>query len=241
MKKYLLLIAFFTILPEIGFAQNDTMGGVSTGEAKVYTSRRTTGIIDKSAPKVFEDVTSQTALNSFKCVSGGKDKAFIVEATACTVAVFDFDNDGKPDIYLVNGSTIDAASGKAKPPKSALYRNLGNWKFEDVTEKAGVQNERWGMGVSIADYNNDGYADIFVGNYGIPRLYKNNGDGTFTDVAESVGLAINGWHTGATFGDYDKDGRLDLFIPSYLEFDLNALPPSPLDAGKGGRTGNNFC
>ena len=215
------------------------MGGVSTGEAKVYTSRRTTGIVDEKAPKIFEDVTANTDLKNFQCVSGGKEKNFILEATACTVAVFDFDNDGKPDIYFLNGSTINAELGKEKTPKSALYRNLGNWKFENVTEKAGVVNERWGMGVAVADYNNDGFADMFVSNYGVSRLYKNNGNGTFTDVAEKVGLAIKGWHTGASFGDYDKDGRHDLFVPAYLEFDLAKLPPNPKDAGK--ENGQNFC
>jgi hypothetical protein len=106
---------------------------------------------------------------------------------------------------------------------------LGNWKFEDVTEKSGLANERWGMGVAVADYDNDGDADLFVGNYGTSRLYRNNSNGTFTDVAERVGLAIKGWHTGATFGDYDKDGRLDLFVPAYMNFDLNNLPPSPIN------------
>ena len=217
------------------------MGGVSTGEAKTYTSRRTTGIVDKNAPKVFENVTQQTDLKNFQCVSGSKTKDYILETTACTVAVFDYDSDGKPDIYLLNGSTMNAELGKEKPAKSALYRNLGNWKFENVTEKAGVANERWGMGVAVGDYNNDGFADIFVGNYGTSRLYKNNGDGTFTDVAEKVGLAVKGWHTGATFGDYDKDGRLDLFVPAYVDFDLKNLPPSPLDAGKNSTAARNLC
>ena len=217
------------------------MGGVSTGEAKIYTTRRTTGIVDANAPKVYEDVTQKTALKDFRCVSGGKNKDYILETTACTVAVLDYDNDGKPDIYLLNGSTMNAELGKEKPPKSALFHNLGNWKFENVTEKAGVANERWGMGVTVGDYNNDGFADIFVGNYGTSRLYKNNGDGTFTDVAPQVGLAIKGWHAGATFGDYDKDGRLDLFVPAYVDFDLKNLPPSPLDAGKDSPAAKNMC
>ncbi len=215
--------------------------GVSTGEAKVYTSKRTTGIIDEKAAKIFENVTQQTAMKNFQCVSGTKEKNYIIETTACTVAIIDFDNDGKPDVFLLNGSTINAELGKEKAPKSALFRNLGNWKFEDVTEKAGVANERWGMGVAVGDYDNDGFADIFVGNYGISRLYHNNGNGTFTDVAPKIGLAIKGWHTGATFGDYDKDGRLDLFVPAYLEFDLKNLPQSPADVEKDKTGGRNFC
>ncbi len=216
-------------------------GGVSTGEAKIYTSKRTTGIVDEKAPKVFENVTSLTALKDFKCISGSPQKEYIIETTACAVAVFDYDNDGKPDIFLLNGSTINAQKGNEPAPHSALNHNLGNWKFEDVTDKAGVANQRWGMGVTIGDYDNDGFSDIFIGNYGISRLYRNNGDGTFTDVAEKVGVAISGWNTGASFGDYDKDGRLDLFVPAYLEFDLDKLPPSPLEVDKGTSSGRNFC
>ncbi|HEY0460501.1 MAG TPA: CRTAC1 family protein [Pyrinomonadaceae bacterium] len=240
MKK-LLFTAFLLSFSVAVSAQDEPVGGVVTGEAKVYTSRRTVGIVDAKAPKVFENVTPQTALKDFQCVSGGKDKEYIVETTACTVAVFDYDNDGKPDIFLLNGSTINAELGKEKAPKSALYHNLGDWKFENVTDKAGVANERWGMGVAVGDYNNDGFADLFVSNYGTARLYKNNGDGTFTDVAPKVDLDIKGWFTGATFGDYDKDGRLDLFVPAYLEFDLKNLPPSPLDVDKGKSVGRNFC
>ena len=199
-NKVTLLIAailiFYFSLPV--FAQENEMGGVSTGEAKVYTSRRTTGIVDEKAAKVLDDVTEQTAMKNFRCVSGDKDKNFIPESTSCTVAVLDYDNDGKPDIFLLNGSTFNAELGKEKPPKSALYHNLGNWKFEDVTDKAGVTNERWGMGVAVGDYDNDGFSDIFVGNYGISRLYHNNGDGTFTDVAPKLGVDVKGWSTGAT-------------------------------------------
>ncbi len=238
MKK----ILFFAILTlgaaSFLFAQKPQMGGASTGEAKTYTTRRTTGIVDEKARKVYKDLTANTALVNFRCVSGGAEKNYIIETTACTVAVFDYDNDGKPDIYLLNGSTMNAEGGKEKAAKSALFRNLGNWKFEDVTEKSGLANERWGMGAAVADYDNDGDADLFVGNFGASRLYRNNGNGTFTDVAEKLGLAIKGWHTGATFGDYDKDGRLDLFIPAYVNFDLNNLPPSSADSKKSGGEAN---
>ena len=244
MKSFYSLIFICVLTNIFVFAQDAAppkSGSVSTGAAKIYTSRRTTGIVDKNAPRIFEDVTQQTALKDFKCVSGGKSKDYILELTACTAAVIDYDNDGKPDIFLLNGSTMNAEFGKEKPPKSALYHNLGNWKFEDVTERAGVANERWGMGAAVGDYNNDGFADIFVSNFGVSRLYKNNGDGTFTDVAPKIGLNVKGWHTGATFGDYDKDGRLDLFVPAYIDFDLKNLPPSPTDVKGGNSVGRNFC
>lgn len=228
-----------TIVGQQGDQQQQ--GGVSTGSALTDTVRRTVGITDDKAPKVFEDVTAQTPLAKFKHISGGAAKDYILEATASGVAVLDYDNDGKPDIYLLNGSTFGALQGKEKPPRAALFRNLGNWKFEDVTEKAGVANERWGMGVTVGDYDNDGFADIFVGNFGVSRLYHNNGNGTFTDVAEKLGVARKGWSTGASFGDYDKDGRLDLFVPGYLSIDINNLPPSPSDTAKNGSVGQNFC
>ncbi|HEX8638081.1 MAG TPA: VCBS repeat-containing protein, partial [Pyrinomonadaceae bacterium] len=200
LKKIALFYVLIFSFSHSAFAQATQMGGASTGEAKIYTSRRTVGIVDEKAARVYEDATAQTVLKDFRCVSGNRIKEYILETTACVVAVLDYDNDGKPDIFMLNGSTINAELGREKPPKSALYRNLGDWKFEDVTEKAGVANERWGMGVAVGDYDNDGFADIFVGNYGTSRLYRNNGNGTFTDVAPKVGLDAKGWHTGATFG-----------------------------------------
>jgi len=216
------------------------MGGASTGVAATYTSRRTAGITDPSAPVVFEDVTDKTALANFRHRSGEAAKDFIFDTPSGGVAIFDYDADGRPDIYLVNGSTTAAMRGKEKAPRAALYRNLGNWKFEDVTDKAGVANERWGFSVAVGDYNNDGRADMFVGNFGVSRLYRNNGDGTFTDVAEKSGVARKGWSTGASWGDYDSDGRLDLFVPGYVQIDLNNLPPRPTDAGKSGVAGCQF-
>jgi hypothetical protein len=215
--------------------------GVSTGTAATYSTRRTVGVTDATAPVVFEDVTNKTVIANFKHRSGSPEKNYIFETPSGGVAIFDYDGDGLPDIYLLNGSTIAAMDGKEKAPRSALYRNLGKWKFEDVTDNAGVANERWGFGVSVGDYDNDGRPDIYVSNFGVSRLYHNNRDGTFTDAAEKLGVARKGWSTGATFGDYDGDGRLDLFVPGYAEIDLKNLPPSPAAAGKPGSIGQNFC
>ncbi|MGA9997542.1 MAG: CRTAC1 family protein [Pyrinomonadaceae bacterium] len=244
----LCIVSFLTLMPLAAFAQTkepaqtqQPMGGVSTGTALSYTSRRTVGIVDPKAPVIFEDVTDQTVLAAFKHHAGGAAKDYIFETPSGGVAIFDYDGDGKPDIYLLNGSTMEAMQGKEKPPRAALYRNLGNWKFEDVTERAGVANERWGFGVAVGDFDNDGRPDLYVSNFGVSRLYHNNGDGTFTDVASKLNVARKGWSTGASWGDYDRDGRLDLFVPGYAEIDLNNLPPSPADANKPGGVGQNFC
>ena len=217
------------------------MSGVSTGTPVNYSSRRTVNVTDPKAPMVFDDVTDKTALTNFKHRSGSQQKNYIFETTSGGVATFDYDSDGQVDIYLLNGSTTAALEGKEKSPRAALYRNLGNWKFEDVTDKAGVANERWGSGVAVGDYDNDGRPDMYVTNFGVSRLYHNNGNGTFSDLAEKLGVARKGWSTGPTWGDYDGDGRLDLFVPGYVDIDLDNLPPNPTEAGKPGGVGQNFC
>jgi len=215
--------------------------GVSTGTAVNYSSRRTVGITDPKAAIVFEDVTDKTAMANFRHRSGSPQKDYIFETPSGGVAIIDYDGDGLPDIYFVNGATIEALRGKEKPVPAALFHNLGNWKFEDVTDKAGVANDRWGFGVAVGDYDNDGRPDMYVSNFGVSRLYHNNGNGTFTDMAEKLGVARKGWSTGASWGDYDGDGRLDLFVPGYADIDLKDLPPSPSEAGKPGGVGQNFC
>jgi hypothetical protein len=241
-SRQISLLALLALAATLSVAQNPApQGGVSTGTAINYTSRRTVGIVDPKAPVIFEDVTDKTAMATFRHRSGLPKKDYIFETPSSGVAIFDYNNDKLPDIYLLNGSTVAAMEGKEKPPRSALYRNLGNWKFEDVTHKAGVANERWGFGVTVGDYNNDGHADMYVSNFGVSRLYRNNGNGTFTDVAEKLRVARKGWSTGASFGDYDGDGRLDLFVPGYVDIQFNSLPPSPSEVGRPGSVNQNFC
>ncbi len=153
---------------------------------------------------------------------GTPDKKYILESIGSGVALLDYDNDGWLDIYLVNGSTQAALDGKALPPHAALFHNNHDGTFTDVTAKAGVGNDRWGFGVAIGDYDNDGWPDIYVSNFGKNRLYHNNHDGTFTDVAEKAGVALGNWSTGATWGDYDGDGKLDLFVPGYVHYDIKS-------------------
>jgi hypothetical protein len=181
------------------------------------------GFVD-GAPVVFIDITKQAGLDKFHHRSGTPAKTTIIEAPGSGVALLDFDNDGWLDIYLLNGSTVPALKGREAPPRAMLFRNNHDGTFSDVTAKAGVANERWGFGVAVGDYDDDGWPDIYVANYGKNRLYHNNHDGTFTDVAEKAGVALGGWSTGPTWGDYDRDGLLDLFVPGYVKFDVDHPP-----------------
>jgi hypothetical protein len=176
------------------------------------------------APIVFEDITKQAGLSGWIHKMGVPEKKFIVETNGSGVCLIDYNNDGWLDIYLPNGATFDALDGKEPMPHAALFRNNHDGTFTDVSKEAGVQNDRWGYGCSVADYDNDGWPDLYVGNYGPSRLYHNNHDGTFTDVAGELGVALDNWHPGSTWGDYDGDGRLDLYVTGYVHFDRDNLP-----------------
>ena len=186
----------------------------------------TAGGFVKTGPIVFQDVAEKAGLTTWKHKAGTPEKKFILEAKGPGVALLDYDNDGWLDIYFVNGSTFEALDGKEPAPKAALFHNNHDGTFTNVAEKAGVTNDRWGYGVVIGDFDNDGWPDIYVTNYGKNRLYRNNHDGTFTDVAEKAGVTLGTWSTGATFGDYDGDGNLDLFVAGYIDFDLKNPPIS---------------
>jgi enediyne biosynthesis protein E4 len=179
-----------------------------------------------AAPGVrYEDVTKSAGLGGFRFTSGTAIKDYIIEAPGAGSAFVDYDNDGWLDIYLPNGSSLEAMRGRGKAPSAALYRNNRDGTFSDVTGKAGVANERWGQGVCSGDFDNDGWQDLYLTNFGKNRLYRNNRDGTFTDIAEKAGLTLGNWSTGCAFGDYDGNGRLDLFVAGYIDFDLDNLPP----------------
>ena len=215
--------------------QAPAVGGVNTGGAQPAVLDKehrpiTAGGFVKDGPVLFENIASKAGLSTWKHAMGTPEKKFILEDNGSGVGLIDTNNDGWLDIYLVNGSTYDAETGKATPPKAALFHNNRDGTFTNIAVKAGVTNDRWGFGVAIADYDNDGWPDIYVTNFGKNRLYHNNHDGTFTDVAEKAGIALGNWSTGATWGDYDGDGRLDLFVPGYVHYDL-ANPPASGDKG----------
>ena len=171
----------------------------------------------------FTDISKQAGLNHV-VVAGHPNRAdYVIEAMSCGVAFFDYDNDGWLDILVLSGSRF------GDPPATAsnrLYKNNRDGTFADVTEKAGLFRTGYAQGVTVGDYNNDGFEDLFITCWGQNVLYRNNGDGTFTDVTKESGLlnAQPRFGSGCTFIDYDRDGRLDLFVSNYLAFDMNTVP-----------------
>ncbi len=218
-------------LPPGQQTQKPEAGGQATGSPhpiQLDAQHRpiTEGGFVKTGPVVFEDDSEKAGLTHWTNKTGTPAKEYLVETKGSGIGLIDYDNDGWLDIYVVNGSTFDALDGKATPPHAALFHNNHDGTFTDVAEKAGVTNERWGFGVAIGDYDNDGWPDIYVSNWGKNRLYHNNHDGTFTDVAEKAGVQLGNWSTGVTWGDYDGDGKLDLFVAGYVHYDRNNLPKS---------------
>lgn len=175
-------------------------------------------------PVQFEDVAIKAGLTTPTIYGGVEKNQYILETTGCGAAFFDYDNDGWPDIFLVNGARLDET--KAPQASNRLLHNNRDGTFTDVTQRAGLARSGWGQAVCIGDYDNDGHDDLFVTYWGQNVLYHNNGDGTFTDVTEKSGLAMKGrhWGSGCAFFDYDGDGHLDLFISNYIDFDPKTAP-----------------
>lgn len=166
---------------------------------------------------LFEDVTLQAGIK-FKHVLGRSGQKYILETVGSGCAFFDYDNDGNLDIYFVNGSSLPGSAPITA--KNALYRNSGDHSFTEVTALAEVGDEKYGVGCCVGDYDNDGFLDIYVTNFGQNILYRNNGDGSFSDVTEAAGAGEKRWSSSAAFLDYDKDGDLDLYVANYLDFRL---------------------
>lgn len=170
----------------------------------------------------FSDVTKASGINFVN--ASAKEKKYIVESMGGGAAFFDFDGDGRLDIYLTNSYTVEAALAHSPRPRAALYRNRPDGKFEDVAVQAGVSDPGWAMGVSIADFDNDGFDDLYVTCFGPNKLYRNRGDGRFEDVTAKAGVGDPRFSTGAAWADYDRDGDLDLFVANYVDFKLDDLP-----------------
>ena len=197
--------------------------GVATGGTAAPARPLPPGM---KAPTVsYEDLAAQAGLTGVEVSGADHGKQFIVESTGTGAAIFDYDNDGLPDIFLVNGGRLD----DGPQPRPFLYHNLGGLKFEDVTEKAGITSTGSGQGVCAGDIDNDGNTDLFVTQWGQNILYRNQGKGTFRDETKERGLlAPKRWSTGCAFVDFNRDGFLDLVVVHYVDFDL-AHTPRPGD------------
>jgi len=173
----------------------------------------------------FTDVAARAGLRA-PVIYGPPDRMdYILESMGCGVAFLDYDNDGWLDIFLPSGTRRE---GSVMGATDRLYKNNRDGTFTDVTAKAGLTRQSWSFGVTVGDYNNDGFEDLFISGWPQNILYRNNGNGTFTDVTKEAGLlhAGNRWGTGCTWVDYDRDGHLDLFVSHYLVFDFDKIPPA---------------
>ena len=191
--------------------------GFAGSLASYAFSRNALGQASPSMP-VFEEVPPSVSGIRWTHNAAQSAQKYLPEATGPGCAFLDYDNDGWLDIYLVNSGQSDFFT-PAQPLRNALYRNNRDGTFTDVTDKAGVGAGGFGMGVAVGDYDNDGFPDLFVTQYGRSILYRNNGNGTFTDVTEKAGVGVQGWASHAVWFDYDNDGRLDLFVGQFAGFD----------------------
>src|SRR2546426_419623 len=216
MIRKLLQFSAFPILL-LGLLSLPRLAGISAGR------------VEKPFP-TFTDVTKQAGL-AFKIVCGDEVTEFLIDVNCEGACFFDYDNDGYQDIYLVNGSSRKSQK-EGHLPHDYLLRNNGDGTFTDVTAKAHLGDTEWSSGCAVGDYDNDGYTDLYVTNYGPNKLYRNNGDGTFTEVARAAGVAdphwdFPKWGMGAAFGDIDNDGYLDLYVTNFVKFYYQADRPAP--------------
>jgi len=208
-----------------------SLSAVAIGQSRGKTAQRLTvhpypATIDHAGPAWFENMAPQAGLIMRNVNGDPATKKYILETTGGGVAIFDYDHDGWPDIFLTNGQTLAGEPTPATPPISHLYHNNHDGTFTDVTAMAGLGASGWAQGACTGDYDNDGYDDLYVTYYGKNRLYHNEGNGHFKEIAEQSGVAGDGkqWGTGCAFVDYDRDGKLDLIVADYVQFDLNTIP-----------------
>ncbi|HTC48578.1 MAG TPA: CRTAC1 family protein [Candidatus Aquilonibacter sp.] len=211
----------FFLLSLCAAAQQTLAQGIASRDVKAQAAPKPSG---RPFDAHFLDIAEAAGLKTPTIYGGLENKKYILEANGCGCAFIDYDNDGWMDIFLLAGTRLEGA-----PPEATnrLYKNNRDGTFTDITDKAGLRAAGWANGVCIADYNNDGFDDIFCTYFGQNRLYRNNGDGTFTDVTKAAGLLEDGparWGAGCAFVDYNRDGHLDLFVSNYIRFSFEHAP-----------------
>jgi hypothetical protein len=228
-----LILLFLCVRPFAVNAQQPTPSPTPPRTGKSYSSETLTKKPPPPAPQAqspvtFTDITSLAGIN-FKRAPSFTSVKYLLEAVGGGVAMFDYDNDGRMDLFFTNGAALKDPMPKSETPDkrdpkywNRLYHQKADGTFEDVTETSGLKGNGFSMGVAAADYDNDRYADLYVTGYGGNYLYHNNGDGTFTDVTREAGVGGGGWSTSTGWIDYDRDGRLDLFVGRYVEWDFDA-------------------
>jgi hypothetical protein len=216
------VLAWLVVLVAGTIAGRSQQMGVATGNGVAAPARP---LPPGMKPPVvdFEDIAAKAGLTGVNVSGADHGKQYIVETTGNGVAIFDYDNDGLPDILLINGSHLDE---KGPGPTPYLYHNLGGLRFEDVTAKAGLAVGGWGQGVCAGDVDNDGNTDVFITRWGQNSLFKNQGNGTFRDETKASGLESphDRWSTGCAFLDFNRDGALDLVVAHYIELDISKTP-----------------
>ena len=240
----------------ISLAAAQTAPHARTSTQAASTAARPANAMAAKQPGIrFEDASDQAGIH-FVHSFGSRQLGSLLEGTGAGCIWFDYNNDGLPDLYVVNGRPLDDSmhpypllEKPATPPHNHLYRNNGDGTFTDVTEKSGLNPDMYSMAVTAADYDNDGFVDLLVTGYGKTILYHNDGNGHFTDVTEKAGIKVDGWAISSTWLDYDKDGCVDLFVGRYVKFDpkYNAYYaadnyPGPLDyEGETNKLFHNNC
>ncbi|MDQ4120272.1 MAG: CRTAC1 family protein [Acidobacteriota bacterium] len=225
-RIFLIAVFFAAGFVSVASAQQPTptVAGKSYNTSEIR--RPTTTAPQFPSPVTFSDVTSESKI-TFKHAASPTSQKYLLETMGAGAAMFDFDNDGRLDLFFTNGARLSDPMPKGKMPEKTdpkywnrLYRQKSDGTFEDVTEKAGVKGVGYSFGVATGDYDRDGFMDLFVTGYGGALLYRNNGDGTFTEATKKLSINVEGWATSAGFFDYDRDGRLDLFVTRYLVWDF---------------------
>ncbi len=214
-----MMLALTCLLP----AQVEQQGPMGPPAKTRHAATETKSATPKpSAPvPVFRDIAAQAGLTASHISS--REKYYVIESMSGGIGLFDCDNDGKLDIVMVNASTVERYKNGGDPLVT-LWHQDADLKFTDITEKAGLTRKGWGMGVAVADFDNDGNLDLFVTSYGGNALYRNKGNCSFEDVTDKAGVRGGGFSTGAAWADYDRDGNVDLFVSRYVHVDMNNLP-----------------